>query len=221
MAPAFVFAEQVREIIRSGKKEFDVPQGARISAAAMELIKDHGIEVHYLSSETISDKAGSEERAASADVGLEQKRPDQKESEKTTAINNNDPPSKEVIEEIVDRVIERFYQLKEKESVDPGVGRSVPGGKEVDGRKDDDLVICRCEEITREEIRDAIKNGFQTLNGIKRVTRAGMGLCQGQTCQRLITQILSEELGVTPADIEPTTARGPVRPIRLAVFANS
>ncbi len=82
------------------------------------------------------------------------------------------------------------------------------------------MVICRCEEITKGAIKDAIKNGMQTLNGIKRITRAGMGLCQGQTCQRLVTQILAEELGLSIAEIEPITARGPVRPLRLAVFAN-
>ena len=61
---------------------------------------------------------------------------------------------------------------------------------------------------------------MQTVSGIKRITRAGMGLCQGQTCQRLVTQIIAEELGKSTAEIEPTTARGPVRPLRLAVYAN-
>ena len=67
----------------------------------------------------------------------------------------------------------------------------------------------------------AITNGMQTLNGIKRVTRAGMGLCQGQTCQELVTRLLAEELGVKPNEVEPMTARGPVRPLRMDVFANS
>jgi NAD(P)H-nitrite reductase large subunit len=83
------------------------------------------------------------------------------------------------------------------------------------------MIICRCEEITKGEIKAAIRNGMQTLNGIKRVTRAGMGLCQGQTCQRLVTQIIAEELRQSVADIEPTTARGPVRPLTLSAFANS
>jgi len=87
--------------------------------------------------------------------------------------------------------------------------------------REDDTVICRCEEITRGEIKDVIRNGIQTLNGVKRVTRAGMGLCQGQTCQQLVARILTEELGLSAADIDPTTARGPVRPLRLGVFANS
>jgi NAD(P)H-nitrite reductase large subunit len=97
----------------------------------------------------------------------------------------------------------------------------VDPGKEGTPPSDDDLVICRCEEITRGEIKEAIRNGMRTLNGIKRVTRAGMGLCQGQTCQLLVARILTEELGLDAAEIDPTTARGPVRPLRLEVFANS
>ncbi|OPX41664.1 MAG: (2Fe-2S)-binding protein [Desulfobacteraceae bacterium 4484_190.3] len=84
---------------------------------------------------------------------------------------------------------------------------------------DDDLVICRCEEITKGEIKQAIRNGMRTLNGIKRITRAGMGLCQGQTCQRLVSQILASELGIPLSEVTPTTARAPVRPLKLSAFA--
>ncbi len=81
------------------------------------------------------------------------------------------------------------------------------------------MIICRCEEITKGEIREAIRSGIKTLNGIKRVTRAGMGLCQGQTCERLVSQILCEELGVKREEVEPSTARAPVRPVPISVFA--
>ncbi|MEW5725503.1 MAG: (2Fe-2S)-binding protein [Thermodesulfobacteriota bacterium] len=84
---------------------------------------------------------------------------------------------------------------------------------------DDDLIICRCEEISKGEIKEAIRSGLVTLNGIKRVTRAGMGLCQGQTCGRLVTQVVCRELGLSPAEVEPATARAPVRPVRLSVLA--
>jgi NAD(P)H-nitrite reductase large subunit len=132
--------------------------------------------------------------------------------------------SEDELEALVNRVIERFKQLKgiapapsEQEQV-AAVGESVQAPA---AAPDDDMIICRCEEITKGEIKAAIRNGMQTVNGIKRVTRAGMGLCQGQTCQRLVTQIIAEELRQSVADIEPTTARGPVRPLNLAVFANS
>lgn len=73
--------------------------------------------------------------------------------------------------------------------------------------------ICRCEEVTREEIEEAIADGATTLAGIKRRTRAGMGLCQGRTCQRLITQMLARDQN--PADILPQTSRPPVRAIKI------
>lgn len=73
--------------------------------------------------------------------------------------------------------------------------------------------ICRCEEITREEIEKAIADGATTISGIKKRTRAGMGLCQGRTCRRLITQMLSK--AKPPAEILPPTSRPPVRAIKI------
>ncbi len=73
--------------------------------------------------------------------------------------------------------------------------------------------ICRCEEVTRKEIEEAIADGATTLSGIKRRTRSGMGLCQGRTCQRLITQMLTKALD--PAKIKPPTSRPPVRAIKI------
>jgi NAD(P)H-nitrite reductase large subunit len=73
--------------------------------------------------------------------------------------------------------------------------------------------ICRCEEVTRKEIEEAIADGATTLAGIKRRTRAGMGLCQGRTCQRLITQMLAKN--EDPTEIKPPTSRPPVRAIKI------
>ncbi|MDD4569085.1 MAG: (2Fe-2S)-binding protein [Tepidanaerobacteraceae bacterium] len=73
--------------------------------------------------------------------------------------------------------------------------------------------ICRCEEVTRKEIEEAIADGATTLAGIKRRTRAGMGLCQGRTCQRLITQMLANVKD--KAEITPPTSRPPVRAIKI------
>ncbi|WP_084604759.1 (2Fe-2S)-binding protein [Desulfonatronum thioautotrophicum] len=83
----------------------------------------------------------------------------------------------------------------------------------------DSLVICRCEEITRGEILAALENGVSTVSGVKRVTRAGMGLCQGQTCGRLVTSLVAGATGLGPDQVEPLTARPPVRPVPMAVLA--
>ena len=64
-------------------------------------------------------------------------------------------------------------------------------------KDDDDMIICRCEEITKGEIRKAVYDGMRTTNEVKRYLRAGMGLCQGQTCQRLVQGIIAALLGGT------------------------
>lgn len=80
---------------------------------------------------------------------------------------------------------------------------------------DDDMIICRCEEITKGEIRQAIHDGMYTMNEIKRFLRPGMGLCQGQSCGIHVKRILATELGVPMNQIEECTARAPMRPITL------
>ena len=85
---------------------------------------------------------------------------------------------------------------------------------------DGDLVICRCEEVTKGEILQAIAEGATTLNDIKRRTRAGMGLCQGKSCGRLVQRILSQATGQPIGDVMPATFRPPVRPIPLGVLGS-
>lgn len=81
--------------------------------------------------------------------------------------------------------------------------------------KKDDLVICRCEEITEKEIEKAIEDGARTIKGVKIRTRAGMGLCQGRTCYQLVRKILAEKTGQKPSKFLPATFRPPVRVLNL------
>jgi NAD(P)H-nitrite reductase large subunit len=85
--------------------------------------------------------------------------------------------------------------------------------------KDDDVLVCRCEEITLGEIKRAIKQGARDVTGVKRRTRAGMGLCQGRTCEKLVQQIIRQELGSTPEEISSSTPRPPVRPVTFGVLS--
>ena len=84
---------------------------------------------------------------------------------------------------------------------------------------DDDMLVCRCEEITKGEIRRAVHDVMWTLTEIRRYLRTGMGLCQGQTCSRLVKGIVARELGVSPAELEPATSRAPMRPVEMRIFA--
>lgn len=87
----------------------------------------------------------------------------------------------------------------------------------MDERKpvEDEKYICRCEEVTEKDIRDAIRSGARSVIEIKRWTRAGMGICQGRSCRRLVERILAEELGLKPDEIEISSFRQPVRPVSI------
>jgi glycerol-3-phosphate dehydrogenase len=63
-------------------------------------------------------------------------------------------------------------------------------------------IVCRCEQITKKEILDAIENplGNRTIAGIKYRARAMMGRCQGGFCLPRIVEILEKEFGYNPED---------------------
>lgn len=84
---------------------------------------------------------------------------------------------------------------------------------------DDDMIICRCEEVTKGEIRRAVHEGLYTITEVRRFLRCGMGLCQGKTCAKLVKGIIARELGVSPAELDPATSRAPMRPLEMEVFA--
>jgi len=87
--------------------------------------------------------------------------------------------------------------------------------------KDSQIMMCRCEDVTREVILKCIEDGYKTLDEIKRVTRAGMGPCQGRTCRSLIAAELSRAYGIPMEEIPMTTFRQPVKPVSLGALADA
>jgi len=85
-------------------------------------------------------------------------------------------------------------------------------------QENDNIVICRCEDITLTEIRKAIAEGYHTIDDIKRVTRAGMGPCQGRTCRSLIAQELSWHCKIPMEEVVMPTFRPPIKPVKLGSF---
>lgn len=86
---------------------------------------------------------------------------------------------------------------------------------------DNDLVICRCEGVTLGQIKTCIHEfGALTVNQVKKLTRAGMGPCQGRTCAGLVEMILAAE-SQTSVGIEPYKSRPPVRGMLIGVLAAS
>lgn len=86
-------------------------------------------------------------------------------------------------------------------------------------KEKENVMICRCEEVRLNTIEQVIEEGFDTIDSIKRATRAGMGLCQGRTCQQLVTRILRNKTGKPLEEIVPATYRPPFRPVKLDIIA--
>jgi bacterioferritin-associated ferredoxin len=81
------------------------------------------------------------------------------------------------------------------------------------------LIVCRCELVEAHEIEDAIARlGCRSVNEVKKLTRAGMGPCQGKVCARLVELTLVRLAGAEAAAVPPQV-RPPVRPVALEELA--
>lgn len=80
-------------------------------------------------------------------------------------------------------------------------------------------IVCRCEDITKEEILESIDQGYTTLEELKRVLRCTMGPCQGRTCIPLIARLVAEKTGKSVADVSRPVTRSPLQPLPVVTFA--
>ena len=84
---------------------------------------------------------------------------------------------------------------------------------------DDTDVVCRCEEVTAGELREAARLGCLGLNQMKSFTRCGMGPCQGRMCATTAAELLAEARGVHVSEVEPYRGRFPTKPLTLGELA--
>ena len=89
--------------------------------------------------------------------------------------------------------------------------------------KEEDVIICRCMEITEKEVREAIRiaidmGSIHLLDQAKKLTSAGMGLCQGRTCKQLIERLVYDELGKR-SELPLISIRPPIKPLRLKALS--
>ena len=78
-----------------------------------------------------------------------------------------------------------------------------------------DAVVCRCEDVTRQELVSAARAGARDVNQLKHFTRCGMGPCQGRMCGDVAAEILAQEHHLSRQAVGYWTARPPLRPISL------
>ncbi|MBM7714874.1 (2Fe-2S)-binding protein [Siminovitchia sp. FSL H7-0308] len=77
----------------------------------------------------------------------------------------------------------------------------------------ENLVICRCEEVTFGQIQTTVETYTCSARELKLRTRAGMGFCGGRTCRVTLDRLIEEVLpGISVSDI-PLKYQPPVRPV--------
>lgn len=82
-------------------------------------------------------------------------------------------------------------------------------------------IVCRCSDLDLEEIRQLIREGYTSVDELKRMARLGMGPCQGRTCVPIVLGELSRHLGRPVAELSPGTYRPVVKAIKLGDLADS
>jgi len=103
-----------------------------------------------------------------------------------------------------------------------GLERAFPFPADWAASAPDDLVICRCEEISAGELRNCVREAdAREMNRLKALTRVGMGRCQGRTCGVAAAEILAHACSSAPQAVGRLRGQAPIKPLPFAVAAQA
>ena len=80
-------------------------------------------------------------------------------------------------------------------------------------------IVCFCEDVTTKDFKDAIAEGFDSIQIAKRYTTATMGPCQGRLCHLNAVRVAARETRTDEGTIGTTTARPPTSPVSMGLLA--
>jgi len=83
----------------------------------------------------------------------------------------------------------------------------------------DETVICRCEEVSYAEVKQAVTLGAHDVRTAKLLSRAGMGWCQGRMCSFALERILPDPKRAVP-DVRSGLERAIAWPVSLGSLAS-
>ncbi len=124
-----------------------------------------------------------------------------------------------------ERSVARAEELQEKIATSRrGSEAGVPGGAALasdalGAAGKGKAFACFCEDVTAKDIRQGVREGYDSIELCKRFTTVTMGPCQGRMCQLASVRLISRETGVGLEQIGTTTARPPWSTVPLGALA--
>jgi NADPH-dependent 2,4-dienoyl-CoA reductase/sulfur reductase-like enzyme len=85
--------------------------------------------------------------------------------------------------------------------------------------EDDATIVCRCEEITAGQVREAARLGATGPNQAKAYLRTGMGPCQGRMCGTTVAALIAAERGISIGEAGALRPRAPFKPLTVGELA--
>ena len=85
---------------------------------------------------------------------------------------------------------------------------------------EDEVIACRCEEVSVGKVRRATQLGAQGPNQLTAFTRCGLGPCQGRICGPVVAAIAADVLGKPIGEIGTYRPRAPFKPITVGTLAD-
>lgn len=111
-------------------------------------------------------------------------------------------------------------ELKKEMAIRPFLEYLFQPNSEFYQPKGDKTIICRCEEITVEQIKESVACGCLEPNQVKSFLRNGMGPCQGRVCGSLVSEIIAAERRISVDQVGGYRIRPPLKPIPVQELAN-
>lgn len=97
-----------------------------------------------------------------------------------------------------------------------GLETAFPPPPQWAGEAPDELIVCRCEEVTAGELRACVRDtGARELNRLKAFTRIGMGRCQGRICAPAAARLLAHAAGCELKEVGRIRGQAPIKPLPI------
>lgn len=119
-----------------------------------------------------------------------------------------------------DRLAAPYRKTADREKlIRPFLDHIFPPSRQALVPPDDATLVCRCEELTAGQIREAVAQGARHPAQVKGQTRSGMGPCQGRMCGATIAEIIAASSSLDIAQIGLLRVRAPLKPLTIEQLA--